>query len=66
MTQLDELRLIAKISRLYYERNWTQPDIADRLQLSQATVSRMLKRARREGIVRITAAALQHARRGRG
>jgi len=54
MTQLDELRLIAKIARLYYERNWTQPDIADRLQLSQATVSRMLKRARREGIVRIT------------
>jgi len=54
MTQLDELRLIAKIARLYHERNWTQPEIANRLQLSQATVSRMLKRARREGIVRIT------------
>lgn len=54
MSRQDELRLIAKIARLYYERNWTQPEIARQLQLSQATVSRMLKRARKEQIVRIS------------
>ncbi len=54
MSRQEELRLIAKIARLYYERSWTQPEIAHRLQLSQATVSRMLKRARKEQIVRIS------------
>jgi DNA-binding transcriptional regulator LsrR (DeoR family) len=54
MTYTDELRLIAKVARLYYENGLRQPEIADQLELSQATVSRLLKRARDENIVRIT------------
>lgn len=50
----DELRLIAKVARLYYERGVRQADIAAQLDLSQATVSRLLKRAQEEQIVRIT------------
>jgi DNA-binding transcriptional regulator LsrR (DeoR family) len=50
----DELRLIAKVARLYYERKARQADIAAQLDLSQATVSRLLKRAEEEQIVRIT------------
>ncbi len=54
MTRTDELRLIAKVARLYYENGLRQPEIADQMELSQATVSRLLKRARDEKIVRIT------------
>jgi len=43
---------MAKIARLYYERDKTQTEIAARLDLSQASVSRLLKRARDVGIVR--------------
>jgi DNA-binding transcriptional regulator LsrR (DeoR family) len=39
---------------MYYQQDMRQSRIADRLQLSQATVSRLLRRAEREGIVRIT------------
>jgi DNA-binding transcriptional regulator LsrR (DeoR family) len=54
LARSDELRLIAKVARLYYERRVRQADIAAQLDLSQATVSRLLKRAEEEGIVRIT------------
>lgn len=54
MARIDELRLITKIARLYYDQDLTQPEIAAQLDLSQATVSRLLKRARDEGIVRVT------------
>ncbi|MBI1298008.1 MarR family transcriptional regulator [bacterium] len=53
MARIDELRLITKIARLYYEENRRQSEIAARLDISQATVSRLLKRAGDEGIVRI-------------
>jgi DNA-binding transcriptional regulator LsrR (DeoR family) len=49
-----DLQLMAQIARLYYEKNLTQQDIADQLNLSRQKVSRMLLRAREEGIVRIT------------
>ena len=39
---------------MYYEGRMRQSDIAGRLHLSQATVSRLLKRAEQEQIVRIT------------
>lgn len=45
---------MAKIARLYYERGVRQAAIAAQLDLSQATVSRLLKRAEEEQIVRIT------------
>lgn len=54
MARVDELRLMTKVARLYYERDMTQPEIAAHLDLSQATVSRLLKRAKQEQIVRIT------------
>jgi len=54
LARRDELRLITKIARLYYERGIRQAEIAAQLDLSQATVSRLLKRAEEERIVRIT------------
>jgi DNA-binding transcriptional regulator LsrR (DeoR family) len=54
MTQLEELRLMAKIAHLYYELQMKQADIAAQLDVSQATISRLLKRAEEEKIIRIT------------
>ena len=44
--------LMAKVARLYCEQGATQSDIARRLNVSQAKVSRLLARARAEGIIR--------------
>jgi DNA-binding transcriptional regulator LsrR (DeoR family) len=49
----DELRLIARVARMYYTEDLRQPEIASRLDISQARVSRLLKRAQEEGVVRI-------------
>ena len=54
MARLDELRLMTKVARLYYEQGLRQSKIAESLQLSQSTVSRLLKRAEQEQIVRVT------------
>jgi DNA-binding transcriptional regulator LsrR (DeoR family) len=54
VARIDELRLMTRAARMYYQQDMRQSDIADRLHLSQATVSRLLKRAEQEGIVRIT------------
>jgi DNA-binding transcriptional regulator LsrR (DeoR family) len=54
MARVDELRLMTKVARLYYERALNQPEIAAQLDVSQATVSRLLKRAQQEHIVRIS------------
>jgi DNA-binding transcriptional regulator LsrR (DeoR family) len=54
MPRIDELRLISKVARLYYEQDAQQKAIAVQLGISQSTVSRLLKRASREGIVRTT------------
>jgi DNA-binding transcriptional regulator LsrR (DeoR family) len=53
MARVDELRLMAKVARLYYERGLKQTEIAKQLDISQATISRLLKRAEDEQIVRI-------------
>ncbi len=45
--------LMAKVADLYYLRDLTQQEIADRLGVSRPTVSRLLHRSRAEGIVRI-------------
>lgn len=45
--------LMAKVADLYYLRDLTQQEIADRLGLSRPTVSRLLHRSRAAGIVRI-------------
>jgi DNA-binding transcriptional regulator LsrR (DeoR family) len=57
MARLDELRLMTRVARLYYESGARQPEIALRLRLSQPKVSRLLKQALDEGIVRITVGA---------
>ena len=57
MSRLDELRFIARIAQRYYVDGHRQSAIAKDLGMSQATVSRMLKRAHEEGIVRVSLAA---------
>lgn len=47
-------RLLSKVSKLYYEQELSQQEIARRLQLSRPKVSRLLGQARDEGIVQIT------------
>lgn len=53
-TVQEELRLMTKIAYLYHKQHLKQSEIAQQLDLSQATVSRILKRAEEEEIVRIT------------
>lgn len=57
MPRADELRLMTRVARLYYEAGLKQPEIATRLRLSQPKVSRVLKQAQTEGIVRISVLA---------
>lgn len=54
MPRADELRLIARVARMYYEWDMRQSEIAKQLDLSQATVSRLLNRSKEEGIIRIS------------
>lgn len=54
MPRIDELRLIARVARMYYEWDMRQLEIAKQLDLSQATVSRLLNRSKEEGIIRIS------------
>lgn len=54
MSRIDELRLIARVARMYYEQDMRQSEIAKQLGLSQATVSRLLNRSKEEGIIRIS------------
>ena len=54
MGRLNELRLIARVAQMYHVEGKRQAEIADIMRMSQATVSRMLKRAEQEDIVRTT------------
>jgi DNA-binding transcriptional regulator LsrR (DeoR family) len=54
MPRVDELRMIARVARMYYEWDLRQSEIAKQLDLSQATVSRLLNRSKEEGIIRIS------------
>lgn len=53
MGRIDELRLMTKVARMYYIMQYRQTQIAEQLDISQATISRLLKRAQEEQIVRI-------------
>jgi DNA-binding transcriptional regulator LsrR (DeoR family) len=53
MARIHELRLTARIARMYYTDGMKQSDIADRLHISQTTISRLLRKAREEDVVRI-------------
>ncbi|MEU4217427.1 sugar-binding transcriptional regulator [Actinoplanes sp. NPDC026623] len=50
--QVDQLRLLAKIARMYHEQGVRQPQIAADLNISQSRVSRLLRQAADIGIVR--------------
>jgi DNA-binding transcriptional regulator LsrR (DeoR family) len=54
MARIHELRLTARIARMYYIEGIKQSDIAERLHISQTTISRLLRKAREEDVVRIT------------
>lgn len=54
MGRINELRLIARVAQMYHVEHKRQSEIAETLRMSQATVSRMLKRAEQEDIVRTT------------
>lgn len=56
MSRTDELRMMLRVAQLYHEDRLKQLDISERLHVSQATVSRLLKRAEDEGVVRVTIA----------
>ncbi|WP_243231715.1 sugar-binding transcriptional regulator [Microbacterium sp. CIAB417] len=58
-----QVRLLTKVARMYHERGIRQADIASALNISQAKVSRLLKRAESVGIVRtiVTVAPGVHA-----
>jgi DNA-binding transcriptional regulator LsrR (DeoR family) len=54
MAKTDELRLMTKVARLYYEREMRQGEIAAMMGISQASISRLLNSAKEAGIIRIT------------
>lgn len=45
---------MVRVAKMYHEQGIRQPQIAEQLHLSQAKVSRLLKRAEETGIVRVT------------
>ncbi|MBV7298018.1 sugar-binding transcriptional regulator [Enterovibrio paralichthyis] len=51
---LDDTNLLTEIAILYYQQNTTQEEISKKFGISRAKVSRLLRRAREEGIVEIT------------
>lgn len=53
INEVDSVRLIHKVSSLYYNKGFSQQEISDRLQVSRPKISRLLKRARELGIVQI-------------
>ena len=57
MSRVNELRLVARAAQMYHVEGRRQAEIAKHLRISQATVSRMLKRALDEEIVRTTIVA---------
>ena len=48
-----DYRLLLKVSKLYYEKGYTQQQIGERLNLSRPKVSRLLQQAEDVGIVKI-------------
>jgi DNA-binding transcriptional regulator LsrR (DeoR family) len=53
MSNWEERRLLVKVAQMYYEADMTQNEIAKELGIYRTTIGRMLKKARKEGIVQI-------------
>jgi DNA-binding transcriptional regulator LsrR (DeoR family) len=54
MSRTDELRMMLRVAQLYHEDKLKQVEISKQLHVSQATVSRLLKRAEEENVIRVT------------
>jgi DNA-binding transcriptional regulator LsrR (DeoR family) len=54
MARADELRLMTRVAQMYYAEGHKQAEISARLHISQATISRLLKKALAENIIKIT------------
>jgi DNA-binding transcriptional regulator LsrR (DeoR family) len=54
MIKTNELRLMTKTAQLYFEKELRQEEIAERLEISQATVSRLINNAKQAGVVHIS------------
>ena len=50
---MDHSDLLARVASLYYDQELTQDDVARRVGVSRSKISRLLKEARKEGIVEI-------------
>ena len=50
---MQDLDLMLEVARMYYERDMTQQEIADKIYVSRSRVSRMIKKARALGLVEI-------------
>ena len=57
MSRTDELRMMARVAQLYHEDASSRRRSRSASTSSQATVSRLLKRAEEEGVVRVTIVA---------
>lgn len=53
MENNDEIRLMLKIAQMYYENDMTQGEISKELGIYRTTISRMIKKSREKGIVKI-------------
>ena len=63
MKEKELLRLI-EISKLYYDQNKTQAEIARIMDISRPLVSNLLNKARKEGVVKIDILSYQHSNLG--
>ena len=45
--------LLMRVASLYYEYDYSQQEIAERLQISRSNISRLLKEAKQKGLVEI-------------
>ena len=49
----DNTALLVEVARLYYDHDFSQQQIAEKVGISRPVVSRLLTQAREQGIVRI-------------
>ena len=54
------LELLYKVAKLYYMEDLKQESIGRRLKVSKYTVSRILKKAKKEGIIQIKVLKPEH------
>lgn len=53
MSDPQEINVLYRVARMYYEQDMTQSEIAKELSVNRTSISRMLKKIRKQGIVQI-------------